>query len=221
MKAINNNGKITVYSGVPQSFTSSQGVHLNAPNMTEQALKDRIQDAETKISEQRDLNHSHQTTIADLNSKLDGLSAQLADRASEISAASALRTQLEDQIQNQQSAHDRAEEEWQTVKEERAARIAELEAQLRHEQGERQATEDEARVHVESLESQRASLEASLAERREELISTRTRLETELERQAAQLGEARQEVAQLVTEIEDHGMVLMEHAWGLITHLKI
>ena len=40
MKAINNNGKITVYSGVPQSFTSSQGVHLNAPNMTEQALKD-------------------------------------------------------------------------------------------------------------------------------------------------------------------------------------
>ena len=40
MKAINKNGKITVYSGVPQSFTSSQGVHLNAPNMSEQALKD-------------------------------------------------------------------------------------------------------------------------------------------------------------------------------------
>tara|TARA_A100001515_G_scaffold116003_1_gene97677 strand:- start:201 stop:680 length:480 start_codon:yes stop_codon:yes gene_type:complete len=39
MKAINNNGKITVYSGVPQSFTSSQGVHLNAPNMTEEELK--------------------------------------------------------------------------------------------------------------------------------------------------------------------------------------
>ena len=67
------------------------------------------------------------------------------------------------------------EEEWQTVKEERAARIAELEAQLRHEQGERQATEDEARVHVESLESQRASLEASLAERREGIDLTRTR----------------------------------------------
>lgn len=40
MKAINNNGKITIYKGVPQSFTSSQGVHLNAPNMSEQALKD-------------------------------------------------------------------------------------------------------------------------------------------------------------------------------------
>ena len=40
MKAINKNGKITIYQGVPQSFTSSQGVHLNAPNMTEQALKD-------------------------------------------------------------------------------------------------------------------------------------------------------------------------------------
>jgi len=39
MKAINNNGKITIYQGVPQSFTSSQGVHLNAPNMTEEALK--------------------------------------------------------------------------------------------------------------------------------------------------------------------------------------
>jgi hypothetical protein len=40
MKAINKNGKITIYQGVPQSFTSSQGVHLNAPNMTEEALKD-------------------------------------------------------------------------------------------------------------------------------------------------------------------------------------
>ena len=40
MKAINKNGKITIYQGVPQSFTSSQGVHLNAPNMSEQALKD-------------------------------------------------------------------------------------------------------------------------------------------------------------------------------------
>tara|TARA_A100001201_G_scaffold139703_1_gene131959 strand:+ start:446 stop:925 length:480 start_codon:yes stop_codon:yes gene_type:complete len=39
MKAINKNGKITIYNGVPQSFTSSLGVHLNAPNMTEQALK--------------------------------------------------------------------------------------------------------------------------------------------------------------------------------------
>ena len=39
MKAINNNGKITVYSGVPQSFTSSLGAHLNAPNMTEEELK--------------------------------------------------------------------------------------------------------------------------------------------------------------------------------------
>ena len=40
MKAINKNGKIIIYQGVPQSFTSSQGVHLNAPNMTEEALKD-------------------------------------------------------------------------------------------------------------------------------------------------------------------------------------
>ena len=40
MKAINNKGKITIYQGIPQSFTSSQGVHLNAPNMTEQQLKD-------------------------------------------------------------------------------------------------------------------------------------------------------------------------------------
>ena len=40
MKAINKNGKITIYQGVPQSFTSSQGVHLNALNMSEQALKD-------------------------------------------------------------------------------------------------------------------------------------------------------------------------------------
>ena len=40
MKAINKNGKIIIYQGVPQSFTSSQGVHLNAPNMSEQALKD-------------------------------------------------------------------------------------------------------------------------------------------------------------------------------------
>ena len=40
MKAINKNGKITIYQGVPQSFTSSQGAHLNALNMTEQALKD-------------------------------------------------------------------------------------------------------------------------------------------------------------------------------------
>ncbi len=40
MKAINKNGIITIYQGVPQSFTSSQGAHLNAPNMTEQALKD-------------------------------------------------------------------------------------------------------------------------------------------------------------------------------------
>ena len=40
MKAINKNGKIIIYQGVPQSFTSSQGIHLNAPNMTEEALKD-------------------------------------------------------------------------------------------------------------------------------------------------------------------------------------
>ena len=39
MKAINKNGKITIYQGVPQSFTSSQGVHLNAPNMSNEELK--------------------------------------------------------------------------------------------------------------------------------------------------------------------------------------
>ena len=40
MKAINKNGKITIYQGVPQSFTSSQGVHLNAPNMSQKALEE-------------------------------------------------------------------------------------------------------------------------------------------------------------------------------------
>ena len=40
MKAINQNGKITIYQGVPQSFTSSQGVHLNAPNMSQKALEE-------------------------------------------------------------------------------------------------------------------------------------------------------------------------------------
>lgn len=170
---------------------------------TESALKDRLSDADQKMTEQREESASHLASIADLNSKVDALAAQLADRASELSAASALRAQLDEQIQASQTAHGQAEAQWQQTKEQRAARIAELEAQLRHEQGERRAAEDEARVHVESLEAQRGSLEVSLSERREELISTRTRLETELERQAAQLGEARQEVAQLVTEMED------------------
>ena len=40
MKAINQNGKITIYQGVPKSFTSSQGVHLNAPNMSQKALEE-------------------------------------------------------------------------------------------------------------------------------------------------------------------------------------
>ena len=40
MKAINKNGKITIYQGIPQSFTSSQGVHLNAPNMSQKALEE-------------------------------------------------------------------------------------------------------------------------------------------------------------------------------------
>ena len=39
MKAINKNGIITIYQGVPQSFTSSQGAHLNAPNMSNEELK--------------------------------------------------------------------------------------------------------------------------------------------------------------------------------------
>ena len=39
MKAINKNGIITIYKGVPQSFTSSLGAHLNAPNMSNEELK--------------------------------------------------------------------------------------------------------------------------------------------------------------------------------------
>ena len=39
MKAINKNGTIIIYPDVPKSFTSDQGVHLNAPNMSEEALK--------------------------------------------------------------------------------------------------------------------------------------------------------------------------------------
>ena len=50
MKAINKNGKITIYQGVPQSFTSSQGVHLNAPNMSEQALKDAMEATDLEYS---------------------------------------------------------------------------------------------------------------------------------------------------------------------------
>ena len=39
MKAINRNGKITVYQGVPNSFTSSMGVHMNAAKMSNEKLK--------------------------------------------------------------------------------------------------------------------------------------------------------------------------------------
>jgi len=39
MKAINRNGKITIYQGVPNSFTSSAGVHMNAPKMSSEELK--------------------------------------------------------------------------------------------------------------------------------------------------------------------------------------
>ena len=39
MKAINRNGKITVYQGVPNSFTSSVGVHMNATKMSNEKLK--------------------------------------------------------------------------------------------------------------------------------------------------------------------------------------
>ena len=39
MKAINRNGKITIYQGVPNSFTSSVGVHMNAPKMSSEELK--------------------------------------------------------------------------------------------------------------------------------------------------------------------------------------
>jgi chromosome segregation ATPase len=169
----------------------------------EEALKGRLHDAEVKIGEQKDDLGKRVATIADLNSKIDGLSAQLTDRATELSAGAASRQQIEEQQREQVKVHTAADEAWQKSKEQAAARIAELEAQLRHEQGERSADEGEARVHVESLESQRSALEGSLAERREELIATRTRLETELEKQAAQLGEARQESARLITEMED------------------
>ena len=39
MKAVNNNGKIKVYASVPDSYQSSTGVHMNAPKMTEEELK--------------------------------------------------------------------------------------------------------------------------------------------------------------------------------------
>ena len=39
MKAINRNGKITIYQGVPNSFTSSAGTHMNAPKMSDEELK--------------------------------------------------------------------------------------------------------------------------------------------------------------------------------------
>ena len=39
MKAINRNGKITIYQGVPNSFTSSAGTHMNAPKMSNEELK--------------------------------------------------------------------------------------------------------------------------------------------------------------------------------------
>ena len=39
MKAVNNNGKIKVYASVPDSFQSSTGVHMNAPKMSEEELK--------------------------------------------------------------------------------------------------------------------------------------------------------------------------------------
>ena len=49
---------------------------------TEQALKGHLDDAETKIAEQRDQLNTHQATIADLNSKIDSLADQMADRSS-------------------------------------------------------------------------------------------------------------------------------------------
>mgnify|MGYP003117910585 CR=1 FL=1 len=39
MKAINNKGKIRVYASVPDSFTSSAGVHMNATKMSDEKLK--------------------------------------------------------------------------------------------------------------------------------------------------------------------------------------
>jgi len=39
MKAINRNGKITIYQGVPNSFTSSAGTHMNASKMSDEELK--------------------------------------------------------------------------------------------------------------------------------------------------------------------------------------
>ena len=39
MKAINRNGKITIYQGVPNSFTSSVGIHMNATKMSNEKLK--------------------------------------------------------------------------------------------------------------------------------------------------------------------------------------
>ena len=53
MKAINRNGKITVYQGVPNSFTSSAGTHMNAPKMSNEELKN-VGFFDVKISDDYD-----------------------------------------------------------------------------------------------------------------------------------------------------------------------
>lgn len=40
MKAVNNNGTITIYSSVPRSFISSTGTHFNAHQMTDEQLRE-------------------------------------------------------------------------------------------------------------------------------------------------------------------------------------
>ena len=40
MKAVNNNGEITFYQSVPNSFRSSTGLHYNVQNWSEQDMKD-------------------------------------------------------------------------------------------------------------------------------------------------------------------------------------
>ena len=40
MKAINVNGRITIYDKVPDRFKSTSGLHLNARSMSEEELKE-------------------------------------------------------------------------------------------------------------------------------------------------------------------------------------
>ena len=168
----------------PRRATQRSSGAQRRATATEQALGHLDGEA---IAEQRDQLNTHQATIADLNSKIDSLADQMADRSSQISAASALSATV-----NSGSADGAwaAEEQWQTLKEERAAR-----RRARHAAPPRAGSGAPQTMKL-GFTLRASSLRGAHSRRAwrsgEELISARTRLETELERQAAQLGEARQ-----------------------------